>query len=427
MFELHLKSGKEDHENEKNSRDRTDHCGAGLQIAEAAEDFCLQYAFPIVMPALSSRKPQAPRTVGKPCIKGERPDMDKLSVHLSLGRRASERDYIQAERLCEFYGFQVVSTGRDRGETLRPEYMETCDVVIADLRKWEAGEPEPGVVFDLGIGYGKRKRLYGFVSDARDLIHRYPYAYFGGHRFPMDQYGLRFTTAWSVGNLMYSVPTKIVEGGMELCVKTVWYDRIEALKQRGQRIQPLTDHRFKKRWIPGKGHKAYLAGYECFYENEEALGEVMICLCRENGFDADFPTRRIEGLKELTLEEQMDATVGMGATFDKNQYKILLSDIIIANMNPYHGLQPDMGTVFELGMAAGLGHLCVAFFSVDKDVLTQGMPRSRGWLVERRRYEPREYERYLRELFGDTPCYVRGTFSDAVRFVNNKLIRKKEE
>ena len=353
--------------------------------------------------------------------------MDTLSVHLSLGQRAAEREYLQAERLCAFYGFRVVSSDRDRGDRLSPDYMEKCDVVVADLRKWEAGEPEPGVVFDLGIGYGKRKRLYGFVSDARDQIHRYPYAYFDGHRSIMDQYGLRYATAWSIGNLMYSVPTKIVEGGVEQCLKTLWYDQIERLKERGQRIRPQEDLRFQKRRSPKDGHLAYLAGYECFYENEELLGEVMICLCRESGFDAEFPTRHMEGLKELTLEEQMDVVVSMGATFDKNQYKILLSDIIIANMNPYHGLQPDLGTVFELGMAAGLGHLCVVFFSVDKDVLTQGMPRGYGWPAERRRYDPWEYEERLRKQFGSTPSYVHGTFSDAVCFVKNKLNKMEKE
>ena len=40
--------------------------------------------------------------------------MDTLSVHLSLGQRAAEREYLQAERLCAFYGFRVVSSDRDR-------------------------------------------------------------------------------------------------------------------------------------------------------------------------------------------------------------------------------------------------------------------------------------------------------------------------
>ncbi len=344
-----------------------------------------------------------------------------LSVHLSLGTDATDAEYAAAARLCEYYGFRVTSTERESGDAISADYLADCDVVIANLRKKEIGEPDFRVIFDLGIAHARRKKLYGYMPDSSDYIHRYPYGYLGKNGIPMDQYGLRYATARTLGNLMYSVPTKIIDGGLERCVKAVWYDWIEASKERGQRITPQRDRRFSRCWKKGDAHLAYLAGYECFYENREEIGARMVRLCRRNGFEADYPTSPIDGLRKVEFADLMNPLVGIGASFDHDQYKVLLSDIIIANLNPYHGLLPDSGTVFELGMAVGLGQLCVAFFSSGADVLREQMPKNHGWLVDRRQYDPDAYERRLRALFGSNTAYVRGAFPDAVRFVRRKL------
>lgn len=344
-----------------------------------------------------------------------------LSVHLSLGSDATDAEYFAVSRLCEHYGFRVTSTERESSDPISADYLAECDVVIANLRKKEIGEPDFRVIFDLGIAHARRKKLYGYMPDSVDYIHRYPYGYLDKNGIPMDQYGLRYATAFSLGNLMYSVPTKIVSGGPDQCVKMVWYDWIELSKERGQRITPRCDRRFSRCWQKGDAHLAYLAGYECFYRNRDEIGEDMVRLCRRSGFEADYPTSPIDGLREIGFTDLMNPLAGIAADFDKDQLKVLLSDIIIANLNPYHGLLPDSGTVFELGMAVGLGELCVSFFSSGSDILYEQMPQNHGWLVDRRQYDPDAYEQRLQQLFGSNTAYVRGSFNDAVCFVRRKL------
>lgn len=348
-----------------------------------------------------------------------------LSIHLALGTGVTETEYLAAERLCTRFGFRVVSTDRERGDTVPPDYLADCDVVVANLCKREIGEPDFRVIYELGIAHSRQKRLYGYMLDTRDILHRHPYGFVDKRGLVLDSYGLRYSTAHTIGNLMYTVPTKIITGNLERCLRMVYYDWIEDCKQRGQRITPAQDNRFSRRREPDDPHLAYLAGFECFYLNGEQIGLEMIRECRKNGFAADFPPIPLEGMQEVSFAELMNPLVGQALDFDNDQCKILLSDITIANVNPYHGLLPDSGTVFELGMAAGLGQLCVSFFSERRDVLRVQMPRAHGWLEEKRDYDPERYYRDLLELFGRNTVYVRGDFVDAVRYIRRALKSKR--
>lgn len=349
-----------------------------------------------------------------------------LSIHLALGTGVTEAEYLVAERLCARYGFRVVSTDRERGDVVPPDYLAECDVVIANLRKREIGEPDFRVIYELGIAHSRQKRLYGYMPDTRDIIHRHPYGFVDKRGLVLDSYGLRYATARTVGNLMYAVPTKIICGNLERCLRMVYYDWIEDCKLRGQRITPPKDERFSRRRAPDDPHLAYLAGFECFYLNGEQMGQEMIRECHKNGFRADFPPIPLDGMRQISFTELMNPLVGQGRDFDNDQCKLLLSDITIANVNPYHGLLPDSGTVFELGMAAGLGQLCVCFFSERRDVLRAQMPHARGWLEEKRDYDPDTYCHRLKEWFGQNTAYVRGDFVDAVRYVRRILKSKRD-
>lgn len=346
-----------------------------------------------------------------------------LRVHLSFGALAEEGEYAFAARLCESYGFQVVSTDLDKKTVFPENYLENCDVVLAKLQKYQVGEPDPSVVLDLGMAFARQKRLYGYSTDNRDHIHRYPYACYGAYGDILDQYDLQYTTALSPGNLMYSVPTKIVEGRLEDCIKMLWYDEIERWKESGQRITPAQDLRHSLRFQKGQEHRVYLAGYECFYRHEHWQGDHMVALCAKYGIDADFPTDPIAGWPELSLMEQLSPMTGIAFAFDRDQCKVQTSDLLLANVNPYHGLLPDIGTVFEVGMAIALQHSCTVFFQEDCDVLWKQMPHPNPCPIDKRVYDPTAYEAYLHELFKNKTTYVRGTFEDAVRGIRLMLNR----
>ncbi|MDR1165114.1 MAG: nucleoside 2-deoxyribosyltransferase [Deltaproteobacteria bacterium] len=56
--------------------------------------------------------------------------------------------------------------------------------------------------------------------------------------------------------------------------------------------------------------------------------------------------------------------------FADNVELIRAADGVIANLNPFRGpLEPDSGTVFEVGLAYGLGKWIVAYLSDGRDVI----------------------------------------------------------
>ena len=87
--------------------------------------------------------------------------------------------------------------------------------------------------------------------------------------------------------------------------------------------------------------KIYLAGPDVFRPDYEAWAETVRETCRHYGFDPLLP-------------------VGSGETdpariFQVNIDMIRKAQIVVANLDPFRGPEPDSGTAFELGYALALG------------------------------------------------------------------------
>jgi nucleoside 2-deoxyribosyltransferase len=93
--------------------------------------------------------------------------------------------------------------------------------------------------------------------------------------------------------------------------------------------------------------KIYLAGPDVFEPNAVEMGENLKQLAEEYGFIGLFPLDNIipaKGTPQKTARAIRDANI-----------KLLESaDIVMANLNPFRGIEPDSGTVFEVGYAAAL-------------------------------------------------------------------------
>lgn len=99
--------------------------------------------------------------------------------------------------------------------------------------------------------------------------------------------------------------------------------------------------------------KIYLAGPEVFLPNALEMGSIHKMLCEDYGYEGLFPLdNAITGsnLKEIAV-----------AIRDANQKMIHQCDIVIANLSPFRGPEPDSGTVWEVGYAQGLGKKVVAY------------------------------------------------------------------
>ncbi|MCR1811778.1 nucleoside 2-deoxyribosyltransferase [Sulfurospirillum sp. hDNRA2] len=97
----------------------------------------------------------------------------------------------------------------------------------------------------------------------------------------------------------------------------------------------------------------YLAGPEVFLPNAVEIGERLKKCCRDYGFAGNFPLDNVivgSSPSEIALKIR-----------EANQKMIQASDIVIANLSPFRGPEPDSGTVWEVGFAEGLGKTVVAY------------------------------------------------------------------
>ncbi len=94
--------------------------------------------------------------------------------------------------------------------------------------------------------------------------------------------------------------------------------------------------------------KIYLAGPDVFEPDAVAIGERLKRLAHDYGFIGLFPLDNI-------IPDKASPHETARAIRDANIQLIKSSDIVMANLNPFRGIEPDSGTVFEVGYACALG------------------------------------------------------------------------
>ena len=101
--------------------------------------------------------------------------------------------------------------------------------------------------------------------------------------------------------------------------------------------------------------KIYLAGPEVFLKNAKEVGKELKQLCSQYGFDGYFPLdNEIQGSNQQELASNIQKA---------NIELIQACDIVIANLSPFRGPEPDSGTVWEVGYAQGLGKQVLGYCS----------------------------------------------------------------
>ncbi|KAL3420332.1 hypothetical protein PVAG01_08831 [Phlyctema vagabunda] len=106
-----------------------------------------------------------------------------------------------------------------------------------------------------------------------------------------------------------------------------------------------------------KRMKIYLAGPDVFELDPIAKGKMLKALCEKHG---------VEGLYPMD-NELSDAEHGSHAQAasirSANMDLIMAADAIIANMAPFRGPSMDVGTAYEMGVAAALNKVVVGYTS----------------------------------------------------------------
>ncbi len=91
----------------------------------------------------------------------------------------------------------------------------------------------------------------------------------------------------------------------------------------------------------------YLAGPDVFLADAVPVGERKKQLCAAYGFDGLFP---LDMAITAPADGALDTLIYRGCVAQLRR-----ADLVIAHLTPFRGPSADTGTVFELGMAVGLG------------------------------------------------------------------------
>jgi nucleoside 2-deoxyribosyltransferase len=103
--------------------------------------------------------------------------------------------------------------------------------------------------------------------------------------------------------------------------------------------------------------KVYFAGPDVFLPNYDAFVQKMKARAIALGLQPIFPGDTVlDGAAEIV---------------SFNLASIRGTDLVIANLNPFRGLEPDSGTVFECGYAVSQGKKVLAHVTDHRDLLTK--------------------------------------------------------
>ncbi len=102
--------------------------------------------------------------------------------------------------------------------------------------------------------------------------------------------------------------------------------------------------------------KIYLAGPDVFRPDAEQWADQARELCRRYGFEPLTP---------------MDppSTGNPSEIFHANITLIRKAQIVVANLNPFRGAEPDSGTCWELGYGSGLGKKLFGYVGTGETVV----------------------------------------------------------
>lgn len=95
--------------------------------------------------------------------------------------------------------------------------------------------------------------------------------------------------------------------------------------------------------------KVYIAGPDVFRPDAATWAAEVHAQCRALGLEALVP-----------LDGEASTAAGI---YDNNIAMIAAADVVVANLNPFRGAEPDSGTCFEVGFAAALGKPVIGYAS----------------------------------------------------------------
>lgn len=230
------------------------------------------------------------------------------------------------------------------------ESMNASTAIICDLEFYRGPEPDGGTLYEIGMAYARGIKCYGYTRDKRSMCWKYqglrildgkPYD-LKGRELPYS--GLPFSP-----NVIGS--TKIVEGDFSACLTALENDREEERKFSAHPDYRSWHPDFVKRQLSTDGRPVlYIAGPQRYSAEAEEFYAAVKALADSKGF---FTLTPMDDMPVADPSE--DSWTAAYRQFLVNCQHVVDCDIILADLNDFHGWEPESDTSFECGFAFQLG------------------------------------------------------------------------
>lgn len=235
--------------------------------------------------------------------------------------------------------------------------MNASTAILCNLEFYRGPDVDGGSIYELGMAYAKGARCYCYTRDKRPMVWKYQ----GG----LLKEGVVYDRKGRVlpyGDLPFSPnivgSSKIVEGDFDDCLQVFSLD-LEEERKRG--TAPFPAPAPGRTLLDSHGMPVvYLAGPERYDADAAAIYARRKALCAEKGLYAIVPTDAVPGIPAPDTD---DPYRNAYLTFLRQQQHVRDCDLILADLNDFHGWEPDSDTAFECGMAFQLGKTMFSYMA----------------------------------------------------------------
>ena len=142
--------------------------------------------------------------------------------------------------------------------------------------------------------------------------------------------------------------------------------------------------------------KIYLAGFDVFREDAAEYGIKLKALCARYGFEGLYP-----------LDNEADSAEDI---FRGNLALIDRCDILLCNLNPFRGNEPDSGTSFEVGYGFAKGKKIVGYLDDGRTLIEKLGATCGGYAVE-------DFSMAVNLMLGCAGTIIEGGPEDALKML----------
>lgn len=296
-------------------------------------------------------------------------------------------------------------------------HQTTC--IIANLENYRGCVPDGGTVYEMGMAYASGAKLYGFTRDKRPERMKYGNAkYRGNELYDIDGRVLPHKELPFGPCIVGS--TKIIEGKFSDALTMLKTDIEEESKLKANRNVFILDVDPQPTVKPIDKPRIYLSTFERYDNDASDKLEEMKKICDKYGLVAISPLDDAPMLDRIESDDVYEMAYNQ---FDHYQQHVRNCDLILANLNDYHGFEPNDDVSFECGMAFQLGKKCFGYVNNFKPMIE--LVPNKGKEFEYRDVNDmkvEDFENPLNLMFGASFTLMDGSFEEVVKKVSEALV-----